>query len=70
MPHPGTVLGWEVPDITAAVTELKGAGVQFERYEFMRQDPLGVWSAPDGSKVAWFKDPEGNLLSLSQHFAA
>ena len=63
-----TVLGWQVPDIYAAAKALKKAGVQFERYEGLQQDELGVWTAPGGAaKVAWFKDPDGNTLSISQH---
>jgi catechol 2,3-dioxygenase-like lactoylglutathione lyase family enzyme len=61
-----TVLGWQVKDIAAAVRELQNAGVKFERYDFP-QDELGIWAAPSGAKVAWFKDPDGNVLSLSQH---
>jgi catechol 2,3-dioxygenase-like lactoylglutathione lyase family enzyme len=64
---PYTVLGWGVADIAAAVKGLSAAGVQFERYPWMEQDDLGIWSAPGGARVAWFKDPDGNLLSLSQH---
>jgi catechol 2,3-dioxygenase-like lactoylglutathione lyase family enzyme len=63
---PYTVLGWEVPDIAAAVKELGDAGVGFERFEGMKQDNLGVWKSPGGARVAWFKDPDGNLLSLTQ----
>src|SRR5260221_5796871 len=63
----GTVLGWEVPDITVAVRDLMAAGVTFERYGFMQQDELGIWSTPAGRKVAWFKDPDGDVLSLSEH---
>ena len=66
-PAHGTVLGWNVPDIVTAVTELVEAGVQFERYPQMPQDELGIWAAPGGAKVAWFKDPDGNFLSLSEH---
>ncbi len=66
-PIPGTVLGWRVPDISAAVREVTSAGVEFERYPFLQQDELGVWSSPSGAKVAWFKDPDGNVLSLSYH---
>jgi predicted enzyme related to lactoylglutathione lyase len=65
--HPHPVLGWDVPDITAAVQSLRGKGVGFTIYEGMGQDELGIWTAPDGSaKLAWFADPFGNLLSLSQ----
>ena len=66
-PNNGTVLGWEVPDITAAVQDLQRVGISFERYGFMKQDELGIWTTPTGSKVAWFKDPDGNVLSLSEH---
>lgn len=62
-----TVLGWEVSDIAAKVNELSSAGVQFERYSFPGQDDLGIWTAPGGARVAWFKDPDGNILSISQH---
>jgi catechol 2,3-dioxygenase-like lactoylglutathione lyase family enzyme len=64
-----TVLGWQVPDIQRAVTGLSRRGVSFERYSFMQQDALGVWTAPGGTKVAWFKDPDNNLLSLAEHGA-
>jgi catechol 2,3-dioxygenase-like lactoylglutathione lyase family enzyme len=66
-PARGTVLGWRVPDIVAAVRGLVSAGVTLERYSFMQQDENGIWSSPSGSRVAWFKDPDGNVLSLSQH---
>ena len=62
-----TVLGWNVPDIRAAAQALTDAGVRFERYQGLEQDELGVWSAPGGDKVAWFNDPDGNVLSISQH---
>jgi catechol 2,3-dioxygenase-like lactoylglutathione lyase family enzyme len=66
-PARGTVLGWQVSDIAAAVQELEQAGVHFERYDFVKQDALGIWTTPTGAKVAWFKDPDGNILSLSEH---
>jgi len=68
-PARNTVLGWEVDDIRAAIGELTSRGVQFERYDlpFMKQDELGVSSPGNGNHVAWFKDPEGNVLSISQH---
>lgn len=63
--HP--VLGWDVPDIRAAAQLLRGKGVSFTIYEGMGQDELGIWSAPDGAThLAWFADPDGNLLGLSQ----
>jgi catechol 2,3-dioxygenase-like lactoylglutathione lyase family enzyme len=67
VPNPFTILGWQVDDIDADVRDLTARGVQFERYGFLEQDALGVWTAPSGDKVAWFKDPDGNTLSLSQH---
>jgi len=64
-PHP--VLGWDVADIAAAAQALKERGIAFTVYEGMGQDALGIWTAPDGkAKVAWFADPDGNVLSLSQ----
>jgi catechol 2,3-dioxygenase-like lactoylglutathione lyase family enzyme len=68
-PHEFSVLGWEVDNIVESVKELSGRGVSFEKYDFpwMEQDAHGIWAAPDGTKVAWFKDRDGNLLSLSQH---
>ncbi len=63
----GTVFGWQVPDVTAAIKDLEQAGVRFEHYEFLNQDALGAWTTPTGSKVAWFKDPDGNILSISEH---
>ena len=65
-PSPHTVLGWDVGDVPAAVKQLGGKGVTFERYEGLGQDDDGIWSSPDGTKVAWFKDPDGNRLSVSQ----
>lgn len=65
-PHPFTQLGWEVADIEGTITSLVAKGVIFERYGFMEQDALGIWIAPGGAKVAWFKDPDGNTLSLAQ----
>jgi len=61
-----TILGWDVPDIEAVVANLQKKGVQFCRYTGIRQDPLGIWCSPGGSKVAWFTDFDGNVLSLSQ----
>ena len=61
-----TVLGWIVPDIAKAVADLVKRGVAFQRYEGMPQDDLGIWSSPSGARVAWFTDPEGNTLSLTE----
>ena len=61
-----TVLGWEVTDVAAAIEALGATGVRFERFDGMEQDALGVWLAPGGAKVAWFVDPSGNTLSLTE----
>jgi len=66
VPAPYTILGFEVPAIADVVSELSRRGVKFERYPWMKQDGLGIWDAPSGAKVAWFKDPDGNVLSVSQ----
>lgn len=65
-PHPFTAMGWQVPDIRAAVDELARAGVDFHHYAGLDQDARGVWHSPSGARIAWFKDPDGNTLSLSQ----
>jgi catechol 2,3-dioxygenase-like lactoylglutathione lyase family enzyme len=62
-----TILGWQVTDIEKVVEGLQGKGVRFERFGFLEQDKLGIWTTPTGEKVAWFKDPDGNILSVSQH---
>jgi predicted enzyme related to lactoylglutathione lyase len=61
-----TVLGWEVNDIATEVAELAKRGVKVLRYDWMKQDEQGIWTAPGGARVAWFKDPDGNTLSLTQ----
>ncbi len=66
-PASGTVLGWQVPDVDSVVQNLKAVGVQFERYDFLEQDDSGIWTSPTGARVAWFKDPDGNTLSVSEH---
>ena len=63
---PHTVLGWVVADIAAETRALAARGVHFERYEGMDQDASGVWTTPGGDRVAWFKDLDGNTLSLTQ----
>lgn len=63
---PYTVLGWQVVSIATTVQALQTAGVQFERYEGLEQDDLSVWHAPGGAKVAWFKDSDGNTLSVTE----
>jgi len=65
-PQPFTILGWQVPDIAAAVSALKQKGVHFESYGLPTQDAEGIWTAPGGAKITWFKDPDGNILSLTQ----
>lgn len=65
-PQPFTVLGWDVTNIERVIKDLVQKGVTFERYGFAQQDELGIWVAPGGTKVAWFKDPDGNVLSLSE----
>jgi catechol 2,3-dioxygenase-like lactoylglutathione lyase family enzyme len=66
-PAPFTILGWQVTEIEKVVAGLQEKGVHFERFGFFEQDELGIWTAPTGDKVAWFKDPDGNVLSVSQH---
>jgi catechol 2,3-dioxygenase-like lactoylglutathione lyase family enzyme len=65
-PRDFTVLGWNVANIVAETARLSQRGVQFSRYEWMDQDECGIWISPNGARVAWFKDPDGNLLSLTQ----
>lgn len=65
-PHGHTILGFTVPDVAAAVTALHENGVAFERFAHLSHDELGIWTAPGGAvSVAWFKDPDGNLLSVT-----
>jgi catechol 2,3-dioxygenase-like lactoylglutathione lyase family enzyme len=61
-----TVLGWQVRDIVQTAKNLQRAHVTLERYPGMQQDELGIWNSPSGSQVAWFKDPDGNTLSITQ----
>ncbi len=65
-PQVFTILGWNVGDIVSVIKSLKQKGIVCEKYGFMEQDDLGVWTSPGGSKVAWFKDPDGNVLSLTE----
>jgi catechol 2,3-dioxygenase-like lactoylglutathione lyase family enzyme len=64
---PYTVLGWEVTDMEASIRDLTGRGVVFEHFDGIQQDDSGIWTTPGGDQVAWFKDPDANLLSLSRH---
>jgi catechol 2,3-dioxygenase-like lactoylglutathione lyase family enzyme len=67
-PLPFTLMGWEVADMDGKVRSLAERGVVFEQFPGVEQDDLGIWTVPGaGAKVAWFKDPDGNLLSLSSH---
>ena len=65
-PHEYTSLGWEVADIAREVNELAKRGVKFLRYEGMDQDADGIWTASSKAKIAWFADPDGNILSLTE----
>ena len=66
-PAQGTGLGWEVDDIRAVVAWLMSRGVEMEKYPFVEDKETGIWNSPSGDSVAWFKDPDGNVLSLSHH---
>jgi catechol 2,3-dioxygenase-like lactoylglutathione lyase family enzyme len=65
-PQPYTQLGWSVPSIEEVVKALASRGAVFERYANLGQDAFGIWTAPSGAKVAWLRDPDGNLLSLTE----
>lgn len=67
VPSPHTVLGWQVTDIAATAVAMAARGVSFQIYDGFGQDDQGIWSAPDGhAKIAWFLDPDGNNLSITQ----
>lgn len=66
-PAPFTILGWDVTDLRSHVRQLTDAKLTFTRYEGMEQDEDAIWTAPGGNRVAWFRDPDGNVLSLSEH---
>lgn len=68
-PFPFTILGWRVKNIEEDVRSLSSRGVAFQRFPGFNQNDLGIWTSPDGTKVGWFKDPDENLLSLSQHLS-
>ena len=61
-----TVLGWHVPDVLAVAQQLEKAGIKLERFPNIAQDERGIWTTPNGAKVVWFRDPDENLLSISQ----
>jgi predicted enzyme related to lactoylglutathione lyase len=65
-PHGYTALGWNVTDIKKEVNDLIKRGVKFGRYDSIKQDEQGIWTAPGGAMIAWFTDPDGNILSLTQ----
>jgi catechol 2,3-dioxygenase-like lactoylglutathione lyase family enzyme len=65
-PQPFTVVGWRVGDLDATVAHLTARGVRFHRYDGMDQDAAGIWQSPGGDRVAWFADPDGNTLSLTE----
>ncbi len=68
-PQQFTILGWQVTKIETVVKKMRAKGVKFLAFPGMGQGPDGIWPAPDGgAKVAWFKDPDGNTLSVSEHF--
>jgi len=62
-----TTLGWEVRDVDAVATALEEQGISLERYRWLEHDARGVWLAPSGARIAWFRDPDGNLLSVAQY---
>jgi catechol 2,3-dioxygenase-like lactoylglutathione lyase family enzyme len=66
-PQQGTTLGWQVENVEAVAKWLKQRGVDTEKYPFVQDKELGIWTAPGGDKIAWFKDPDENVLSISQH---
>ena len=65
-PQVFTVLGWNVDDIASTIKSLNEKNIFCEKYDFLEQDKLGIWTSPGGAKVAWFKDPNGNVLSLTE----
>jgi len=66
-PSPHTVLGWSVPNVEDVVRTLATHGITFDRRDRLEQDEWGIWQAPDGSRTAWFRDPDGNVLALTQN---
>ncbi len=65
-PAPYTIVGWQVEDIHQTIAAMSGKDIEFKRYPYFEQSEDGVWSAPDGAQVAWFSDPDGNTLSISE----
>jgi predicted enzyme related to lactoylglutathione lyase len=69
-PQPHTQLGWSVSSIEEVAETLQARGAEFERYSFLEQDSHGIWTAPSGARIAWLKDPDGNVLSVTQPASA
>ncbi|HTL29825.1 MAG TPA: VOC family protein [Tepidisphaeraceae bacterium] len=65
-PQPFTIVGWEVASLETTVHQLAGKGIPFERFPGTPQNDLGIWKSPSGAQIAWFKDPDGNTLSVTQ----
>lgn len=65
-PAPFTILGWSVPKIDVTIRKLQARDISCERYAFLQQDDLGIWTSPNSARIAWFKDPDGNILSLTE----
>ena len=66
IPQPFSLIGWVVPDLDADMADLRDKGVVFEIFPGLPQDEAGIWTVPDGTRICWFRDPDGNLLSLTQ----
>ena len=66
VPQPFTILGWNIENLVFTVRQFNEKNIYFEIFDFLEQDDLGIWNSPDGAKVAWFKDPDGNILSLTE----
>ncbi len=69
-PQPFTAIGWRVADLAHVVHALGERGLTFARYPGLQQDALGIWKAPGGARIAWFHDPDGNVLSVAQYPSA
>jgi catechol 2,3-dioxygenase-like lactoylglutathione lyase family enzyme len=67
VPRQATILGWEVEDVRSVALWLRERGVELEKFPFAQDRELGIWTTPTGDKIAWFKDPDGNILSIGQH---
>ncbi|HRV84919.1 MAG TPA: VOC family protein [Saprospiraceae bacterium] len=66
VPQPFTILGWNIENLVFTVRQFNEKNIYFEIFDFLEQDDLGIWNSPGGAKVAWFKDPDGNILSLTE----